>query len=233
MAQNPKNEDVSDIFPHVAAIAAAYGDPSGRYDRFLKNNDKDYGKAPYYLYNSPRAFKNSPSVVGSNGASAPSPGNAAGASPDSGKGKGNRNNGKGHNKDSRDDHGWRAKRMDGLDEGSELPLADRGAFAKDPTISRAPTPTNGAQFKGGVPSNSPDAAVSAPSASTNPPDAPDAPGGDNSTTPTDSTDGAVTTPTIPWQCPIAAEPRAQLDDGVYVTCDELKPLYGYTQGTAP
>ena len=35
MGLDPKKEQVSDIFPHVAAVAAAYGDPTGKYQAFL------------------------------------------------------------------------------------------------------------------------------------------------------------------------------------------------------
>jgi len=39
------------------------------------------------------------------------------------------------------------------------------------------------------------------------------------------------TPTIAFECPaaFATGTDVQLDDGVYVTCDELKPFYGYVQ----
>lgn len=39
------------------------------------------------------------------------------------------------------------------------------------------------------------------------------------------------TPTIAFECPaaFATGTEVQLDDGVYATCDELKPFYGYVQ----
>jgi len=42
---------------------------------------------------------------------------------------------------------------------------------------------------------------------------------------------ALPTPTISFECPaaFATGTEVQLDDGVYVTCDELKPFYGYVQ----
>lgn len=60
MGVDPKNEDVSDIFPHVAAIAAAYGDPKGKYSAFLQKHDSDYKSRPYWFYDQSAALPNSP-----------------------------------------------------------------------------------------------------------------------------------------------------------------------------
>ncbi|KAH8104323.1 alginate lyase-domain-containing protein [Phellopilus nigrolimitatus] len=125
LRQNPGKEDVSDIFPHVAAIAAAYGDADGKYAAFLKRADDSYLTASYYYYDQAAALTQAPST------------------------------------------GPKAK-------------------GKSVTDSLAPTPTNS-----GLP---------------------------------------FATPTIPWACPaaFATTTQVQLDDSVYVTCDELKHLYGYT-----
>ncbi|KAJ7275236.1 alginate lyase-domain-containing protein [Mycena haematopus] len=56
MKQDPKHEDVTEIFPHVAAVAAAYGDPSGKYAAFLKKMDSQYENKPYWYYDQPDAF---------------------------------------------------------------------------------------------------------------------------------------------------------------------------------
>lgn len=136
----PGKEDVTDIFPHVAAIAAAYGDPAGTYMAYLQKTDNNFMTAPYYYYNQPAALTQAPNAP---------------------KGKG--------------------KMMAGDVSSEQQPLAV-------PSVSLVPTPTN------------------APTA----------------------------TPTIPWECPeaFATATEVELDDGVYVTCDELKPLYGYAANTA-
>ena len=61
MAQDPKKEPVSLIFPHVAAVAAAYGDPSKKYANFLQAHKSDYKSDRYWLYDQALALKMSPS----------------------------------------------------------------------------------------------------------------------------------------------------------------------------
>ncbi|THH06239.1 hypothetical protein EW145_g4229 [Phellinidium pouzarii] len=140
LQKGPGKEDVTDIFPLVAAVAVAYGDPDGKYMAYLRNTDQSFMAAPYYYYNQQGALTKAPSV------------NA--------KGK-------------------RAKGPDGTDEQQPLKSVDK---------SLAPTPT----------------------------------------------DVPLATPTIPWKCPavFATETAVQLDDGVYVSCDELKHFYGYAVDTA-
>lgn len=60
MSVNPKGEDISDIFPHVAAVAAAYGDPQGRYAAFLQKHVNDYQSQPFWFYDQSAALPNSP-----------------------------------------------------------------------------------------------------------------------------------------------------------------------------
>ncbi|KAI0335413.1 chondroitin AC/alginate lyase [Cubamyces sp. BRFM 1775] len=60
MGLNPKGEDVSDIFPHVAAVAAAYGDPKGKYAAFLQQKDNGYTSQPFWFYDQSGALPNSP-----------------------------------------------------------------------------------------------------------------------------------------------------------------------------
>ncbi|RPD82674.1 chondroitin AC/alginate lyase [Lentinus tigrinus ALCF2SS1-7] len=60
MAQDPKEEDVADIFPHVAAVAAAYGDPKGKYAAFLKKKDSNYASQPFWFYDQSAALPSSP-----------------------------------------------------------------------------------------------------------------------------------------------------------------------------
>jgi len=56
MKLKPKGEDESESFPHVAAVAAAYGDPDGIYDSFLKVKDPNYQGSPFYFYDQPEAY---------------------------------------------------------------------------------------------------------------------------------------------------------------------------------
>ena len=60
MAQDPKKEAVSQIFPHVAAVAAAYGDPDKRYANFLQAHHPGYKSDRYWLYDQAPALKMSP-----------------------------------------------------------------------------------------------------------------------------------------------------------------------------
>lgn len=63
MSLDPKEEDVSDIFPHVAAVAAAYGDPSGKYKSFLQSKDSNYKSEPFWFYDQTSAVPNSPMAL--------------------------------------------------------------------------------------------------------------------------------------------------------------------------
>lgn len=62
IAQNPKKEDPLDAVPHVAAVAAAYGDPSGKYAAFLKRTQSTYQQRPYWFYDQSSAFKTAPAT---------------------------------------------------------------------------------------------------------------------------------------------------------------------------
>ncbi|KAI5117626.1 hypothetical protein M0805_001269 [Coniferiporia weirii] len=147
LKKGPGKEDVTDIFPHVAAVAAAYGDPDGTYTAYLKKTDKDFNVAPYYFYNQPGALTQAPSANTSNG-----------------KEKGKR---------------------------TEIVQQYLAGANESPTPTTSPTPT--------------------------------------------PTDLPVATPTIPWDCPevFMTATAVQLDDGVFVTCDELKVFYGYAVDDLP
>lgn len=62
IAQNPGSEDVADVVPHVAAIAAAYGDPKGKYKSFLQSKDSGYKGETWYFYDQTAALPNSPAA---------------------------------------------------------------------------------------------------------------------------------------------------------------------------
>ncbi|KAI0651739.1 alginate lyase-domain-containing protein [Trametes meyenii] len=60
MSLDPKGENIDDIFPHVAAVAAAYGDPQGKYAAFLQKQDSNYANQPFWFYDQSNALPNSP-----------------------------------------------------------------------------------------------------------------------------------------------------------------------------
>jgi hypothetical protein len=62
MNVNPGSEPITNIFPHVAAVAAVYGDPDLKYATYLQKHANDYKKERYWLYNQPSAFKMSPAA---------------------------------------------------------------------------------------------------------------------------------------------------------------------------
>ncbi|EAU92867.2 hypothetical protein CC1G_03654 [Coprinopsis cinerea okayama7 len=55
IASDPKGEKASEAVPHVAAVAAAYGDPKGKYAAFLKKHLSNYQSKPFWFYDQPRA----------------------------------------------------------------------------------------------------------------------------------------------------------------------------------
>jgi hypothetical protein len=59
IASNPKGEKIDQAIPHVAAVAAAYGDPTGRYADFLKKNMKEYKSKPFWFYDQEKALSGS------------------------------------------------------------------------------------------------------------------------------------------------------------------------------
>ncbi|KAG8734008.1 hypothetical protein FRC11_013494 [Ceratobasidium sp. 423] len=57
---DPGNERVEDALPHVAAVAAAYGDPHRKYANYLKSGNRNYDKKSYWFYDQPAAILNKP-----------------------------------------------------------------------------------------------------------------------------------------------------------------------------
>ncbi|KAF8213268.1 alginate lyase-domain-containing protein [Mycena galopus ATCC 62051] len=53
MGLDPGKEDGTEILPHVAAVAAAYGDTTGKYTAFLEKNDGSYQTQAYWYYDQP------------------------------------------------------------------------------------------------------------------------------------------------------------------------------------
>ncbi|CAE6425811.1 unnamed protein product [Rhizoctonia solani] len=57
---DPGNERVEDALPHVATVAAAYGDPRRKYASYLKSGNRNYDKKSYWFYDQPAAISNKP-----------------------------------------------------------------------------------------------------------------------------------------------------------------------------
>ncbi|KAK7694544.1 hypothetical protein QCA50_001730 [Cerrena zonata] len=63
MKQDPDGEEVSDLIAHVAAVAAAYGDPKGKYKAFLQKNKSNYQSQSFWFYDQTDALPNSPAAA--------------------------------------------------------------------------------------------------------------------------------------------------------------------------
>lgn len=164
-------EDITDIFPLVAAIAAAYGDRDGSYNAFLRRNDKRYGQAPYYFYDQAGALTKAPTSMRQSG---------------SGK------------------------------EGSDSPIIERSSTSPTSSapamLSSVPGPASQVPFSKKTRSTQTSRSA----------------GGATILLPSVAR-AAAPTPTIPFECPaaFATATEVELDDGVYVSCSQLKPFYGY------
>ncbi|QRV76009.1 alginate lyase [Ceratobasidium sp. AG-Ba] len=55
MSLDPRGEKIEEALPHVAAVAAVYGDPQGKYAQYLKNGNRNYPKKPFWFYDQPAA----------------------------------------------------------------------------------------------------------------------------------------------------------------------------------
>lgn len=68
MTVQPGNETASELYPNVAAVAATYGDPNGKYASFLAQADNQYPAESYFLWDQPFSDSNlaaaSPTVGG-------------------------------------------------------------------------------------------------------------------------------------------------------------------------
>jgi hypothetical protein len=62
MQVDPGSESVSNIIPHVAAAAAAYGDPGSKYTAFLQKHDSGYKSERFWLYDQTSALKMAPAT---------------------------------------------------------------------------------------------------------------------------------------------------------------------------
>ncbi|KAK2461802.1 hypothetical protein APHAL10511_006265 [Amanita phalloides] len=57
MSLDPKKENGSELAPHVAAVAAAYGDPEGKYAAYLSRTMKDYRRKAFWFYDQAGALQ--------------------------------------------------------------------------------------------------------------------------------------------------------------------------------
>jgi len=64
MGLDPKREDQSTVFPHVAAAMAAYGDPTGKYRSFLQKYNPRYQAQSFWFYDQPAALSHAPASRG-------------------------------------------------------------------------------------------------------------------------------------------------------------------------
>ena len=53
MTVPPGNDTANELYPNVAAVAAEYGDPNGKYAAFLANADNTYPAQPYFFWDQP------------------------------------------------------------------------------------------------------------------------------------------------------------------------------------
>ena len=53
MNTDPGKDAPAELYPNVAAVAAIYGDTSGKYVNFLSGVDEAYPAEPYFLWNQP------------------------------------------------------------------------------------------------------------------------------------------------------------------------------------
>ncbi|KAK0456213.1 chondroitin AC/alginate lyase [Armillaria borealis] len=56
MSADSKGENRGLIAPHIATIMQAYGDPSGKYQKYLDETDPDYRSKSYWFYDQPGAL---------------------------------------------------------------------------------------------------------------------------------------------------------------------------------
>ena len=54
--QPAASESKAELAPHVAAVRAAYGDPSGKYLNYLQTYQPDYRQREYWFFDQPTAF---------------------------------------------------------------------------------------------------------------------------------------------------------------------------------
>ncbi|THU91765.1 chondroitin AC/alginate lyase [Dendrothele bispora CBS 962.96] len=56
MKQIPKNENAAELVPHLAAAAAVFGDPLGKYATYMQKVQSNYKQRPFWYYDQPGAL---------------------------------------------------------------------------------------------------------------------------------------------------------------------------------
>ena len=62
MSTKPGSETVTEIVPHMAVVAAVYGDPGGKYAKFMARVQPEYDGKAWYLWNQRLCFTTGPRV---------------------------------------------------------------------------------------------------------------------------------------------------------------------------
>ena len=57
MTIDPGKENSLELAPHVAAVAAAYGDPKDKYAKYLAKTDGAYKSKPYWFFDQPMGIR--------------------------------------------------------------------------------------------------------------------------------------------------------------------------------
>ena len=68
---DPGKEDVQEVLPHVAAMAAAFGDPGNRYLKYIQEKKSNYAQQSFWLFDQTAAFTMAPASDGKAQRSAP------------------------------------------------------------------------------------------------------------------------------------------------------------------
>jgi len=53
MTVAPGDEDATELYPSIGAVATVYGDTDGKYAKFLASAEQNYPAQPWYFYNQP------------------------------------------------------------------------------------------------------------------------------------------------------------------------------------
>jgi len=51
MTVAPGDEDATELYPSIGAVAAVYGDAGGKYAKFLASAEQNYPARPWFFYN--------------------------------------------------------------------------------------------------------------------------------------------------------------------------------------
>lgn len=80
MTVPPGNDTAAELYPSIAAVAATYGDPTGKYAGFLAQADNTYPADPYFFWDQPFSDSNLAAATPSASAKGPNATNGASSS---------------------------------------------------------------------------------------------------------------------------------------------------------